>query len=184
MLKLTTLQNQARLRRAHTLKSSPPAVGHSDLTHLRNRARLRRAYTPKSSPPAAGHNHLTRLRNRARLRRANTPNSSPPAAGPLDSSPKLSPPAAGHHVLCQTAIFETFHSISHQPGRVRGSHLVRLVRKDQAVILKSLNPIFVPDNSARHNPNTSANPQHLDLLPVLPGTLPLPQDLLPSPFYL
>ena len=123
------------------------------MTTLRNRARLRRA-------------HLTALRNRARLRRANTPESSPPAAGPLDSSPKSSPPVAGHHVLCQTAIFETFHSISHQPGRVRGSHLVRLVRKDQAVILKSLNPIFVPDNSARENPNTSANPQHLDLLPV------------------
>ena len=39
--------------------------------------------------------------------------------------------------------------------------------------MKSLNPIFVPDNSARENPNTSANPQHLDLFPVLSGTLPL-----------
>ena len=54
-----------------------------------------------------------------------------------------------------------------QPGRVRGSHLVRLVRKDQAVILKSLNPIFVASNSAREDPNTSANPQHLDLFPSL-----------------
>ena len=43
--------------------------------------------------------------------------------------------------------------------------------------MKSLNPIFVPDNSARHNPNTSANPQHLDLFPVLSGTLPLPLDV-------
>ena len=74
-----------------------------------------------------------------------------------------------------------FHSISHQPGRVTGSHLVRLVWKDQAVILKSLNPIFVPDNSARDNPNTSANPQHLALLPVLLGILPLP-GLPPFPF--
>ena len=69
-----------------------------------------------------------------------------------------------------------FHSISHKPGRVRWSHLVRLVQKDQAVILKSLNPISVLYNSARDNPNTSANPQHLDLLPVLPGTLPLPLE--------
>ena len=67
-----------------------------------------------------------------------------------------------------------FHSISHQPGRVRGSHSVRPVRKDQAVILSSLHPIFVLYNSARENPITSANPQHLALLPVLPGTLPLP----------
>ena len=49
------------------------------------------------------------------------------------------------------------------------------------VILKSLNPIFVTYNSARKNPNTSANPQHLDLFPVLSGTLPSPG---PSPFKL
>ena len=49
--------------------------------------------------------------------------------------------------------------------------------------MKSLNPIFIPDNSARENPNTSANQQHLDLLPVRPETLPLPQDLPPSPLY-
>ena len=48
--------------------------------------------------------------------------------------------------------------------------------------MKSPNPIFVADNSAHHNPNASANPQHLDLLPVRPGTLPLPQDPPPSPF--
>ena len=81
----------------------------------------------------------------------------------------------------KTAIFETFQSISHQPGRVTGSHLVMLVRKDQAVILSSLNPIFIPCNSARGNPNTSANPQHLALLPVLLGILPLP-GLPPFPF--
>ena len=50
--------------------------------------------------------------------------------------------------------------------------------------MKSPNPIFGTVNSARHNPNTSANPQHLDLLPVRLGTLPLPQDLPPSPFSL
>jgi hypothetical protein len=148
---------------------------------------------------------LTALRNRARLRRANTSESSPPAAGPFHSSPKSSPPAAGQYpriepacggphltpltkqalttAFClKTAIVKTFHSISHQPGRVRGSHLVRLVQKDQAVILKSLNPTFVPYNSARENPNTSANPQHLDLLPVLQGTLPLPHYPPSSPF--
>jgi len=136
MLKLTTLQNQARLRRANTPKSSPPAAGHSHLTHIRNRARLRRAHTPKSSPPAAGHHHLTHLRNRARLRRANTPNSSPPAAGhyskfePACGGPHLTPltKQAFKAAFClKTAIFNTFQSISHQPGRVRGSHLVRLV---------------------------------------------------------
>ena len=47
------------------------------------------------------------------------------------------------------------------------------VRHHLAVILHSLIPIFIPDNSARYNPNTSANPHHLDLLPVLPGTLVL-----------
>ena len=178
------------------------------MTHLRNQTRLRRAHTLNSSPPAAGHRHLTNLRNRARLRRAHTPNSSPPAAGrpqSLDTSQKSSPPAAGPYskiepacggphltpltkqalltAFClKTAIFATFHSISHQPGRFRGSHFVRLVRKDQAVILKSLNPIFIPYNSARENPNTSANPQHLDLFPVRPGTVPLPLDPPPSPF--
>jgi hypothetical protein len=77
---LTHFRNRARLRRAHTPNSSPPAAGHSHLTNLTNRARLRRAHTPNSSPPAAGHSDLTNLRNRARLRRAHTPNSSPPAA--------------------------------------------------------------------------------------------------------
>ena len=48
------------------------------------------------------------------------------------------------------------------------------VRHHLAVILCSLIPIFVPDNSAWDNRNPSANQQHLDLLPVLPGTLPLP----------
>ena len=48
------------------------------------------------------------------------------------------------------------------------------------VILKSLNLIFVPSKSARKNPNTSANPQHLDLFPVLSGTLPLPNQCLPT----
>ena len=38
----------------------------------------------------------------------------------------------------------------------------------------SLNPILIPYNSARDNPNTSANPQYLALLPLLPGTLPPP----------
>ena len=74
-----------------------------------------------------------------------------------------------------------FQWISHQPGRVRGSHLVRLVWKDQAVILSSLIPVFISYNSARKNPNTSANPQHLDLFPVLSGTLPFPLDPPPSP---
>ena len=58
------------------------------------------------------------------------------------------------------------------------------VRHHLAVILCSPIPIFIPKNSARDNPNTSANPQHLDLLPVRLGTLPLPQDLPPSPFSL
>ena len=40
--------------------------------------------------------------------------------------------------------------------------------------MKFLNPILIPSNSARKDPNTSANPQPLDLFPVLPGTLPLP----------
>ena len=75
-----------------------------------------------------------------------------------------------------------FQSISHEPERVTGSHLVRLVGKDQAVILSSPSPIFVLYNSAWGNPITSANLQHLDLLPVLPGTLPLPLDPPPSPF--
>ena len=139
------LQNRARLLRATlatSQKPSQPAAGqysrikpacggphlasYTHLTALTNRARLRRAYTPKSSPPAAGHRHLTRLRNRARLRRAHTPNTSPPAAG----GPHLTPltKQALKTVFClKTAIFEMFHSISHQPGRVRGSHLVRLV---------------------------------------------------------
>ena len=56
------------------------------------------------------------------------------------------------------------------------------VRHHLAVLLSSLIPIFVPDNSARKNPNTSGNPQHLDLLPVLPGTLPLPHYPPSSPF--
>ena len=52
------------------------------------------------------------------------------------------------------------------------------VRHHLAVILHSLIPIFIPQNSARDNPTTLQNPQHLDLLPGLPGTLPLP----PFPF--
>ena len=62
-----------------------------------------------------------------------------------------------------------FQSISHEPERVTGSHLVRLVGKDQAVILSSPSSIFILFNSARKNPNTSANPHHLDLLPVHPA---------------
>ena len=49
--------------------------------------------------------------------------------------------------------------------------------------MSSLIPIFIPYNSARENPNTSANPQHLALFPVLSGTLPLPLDPPPSPFF-
>ena len=63
-----------------------------------------------------------------------------------------------------------FQWIFHEPERVPGSHLVRLVWKDQAVILKSPSSILIPSNSARENPNPSANPHHLDLLPVFPGT--------------
>ena len=40
-------------------------------------------------------------------------------------------------------------------------------------ILPPLSPNYTPQNSLRHNPNTSRNPQHPDLLQVLPGTLPL-----------
>ena len=58
------------------------------------------------------------------------------------------------------------------------------VRHHLAVLLSSLLPIFVPDNSARKNPNTSGNPQHLDLLPVLPGTLSLPPPSSPFPLFL
>ena len=130
------------------------------------------------------------LQNQARLRQANTPKKYPPAAGPYS---KIDPACGGPHLtpltkqalktaFClKTAIFEMFHSISHQPGRVRRSHLGRFVQKDQAVILSSLNPICIPYNSARENPNTSANPQHLALLPVLLGILPL-EGLPPFPF--
>ena len=155
--------------------------GHSDFADLTNQARLRRANTPNSSPPAAGHCDLSRSHK-----------PSPPAAGQYS---KIKPACGGPHLtnltkqalqttFClKTAIFETFQSISHEPGRVRWSHLVRLVWKDQVVILSSLSPVFIPYNSARNNPNSSANPQHLDLLPVLPGTLPLPPDPPPSPFF-
>jgi hypothetical protein len=171
-------------------------VGRRHLTHLRNRARLRRANTPKSSPsrppslntsqksspPAAGKYSEFEPACGGLPSLNTSQKSSPPAAG---KSSEFEPACGGPHVtpltkqalktaFClKTAIFETFQSISRQPGRVRASHLVRLVQKDQAVILKSLNPIFIPSDSALENPKPSANPQHLDLFPVLSGTLPL-----------
>ena len=55
------------------------------------------------------------------------------------------------------------------------------VKRQLAVFLRYLTYIFIPHNFAHHNPNTSENPHHLDLLP---GTLPLslPGDPPPFPF--
>ena len=149
-------------------KSSPPAAGPYSKIEPACGGPLSLDTSQKSSPPAAGPYSKIEPACGGLQSLDRSQKSSPPAAGPYS---KIDPACRGPHltpltkqalktVFClKTAIFETFHSISHEPGRVRGSHLARLVRKDQAVLLMSLNPIFVPDTSARENPNTSANPQ-------------------------
>ena len=51
-----------------------------------------------------------------------------------------------------------------------------------ADILPPLSPNYTPKKSLRDNPNTCQNPQHPDLLQVLPGSLPLSPSRGPSPF--
>ena len=71
-----------------------------------------------------------------------------------------------------------FDTLESKLGRVS---LIGDVRHNLAVIFHSLAFIFIPYNSARENPKSSANPHHLDLLQGPSPFRPFPLSLLIFP---